>query len=131
MFKTLLKISALLAFLAVFGFGASDEFSEAETIMSNADTSGKAVLGVGIKWAFGVALPLICIVAGMVMGYTQQKKKAEQDQNTNKIYFVTALAGVIGFFVYIIVAMLISRALFGDTSYIFDVITTFWKSAVT
>ena len=129
MLKTLFKVSVLLGLCAVFGFGA-DEFSEAQTTMSSADTAGKAVLGIGIKWAFSLGLPLICIAAGMCMGYMQQKKKAEQDQNTNKIYFVTAIAGVIGFFVYVIISMLVSRALFGDTSYIFDVVTTFWKSAV-
>lgn len=66
----------------------------------------------------------------MVMGYSQQKKKAEQDQNTNKIYFVTVIAGLVGFFVYILIATIISKMLFGDTSYLFNVITTFWKSAV-
>ncbi|RAX55318.1 hypothetical protein CCY99_01055 [Helicobacter sp. 16-1353] len=122
--KVFLKIALMLGIFASFGFGAN-EFNEAQTIISGADTNARSVLGTGVKWAFAVALPLICIIAGMIMGYSQQKKKAEQD--TNKIYFVTAIAGIVGVFVYVIIAMLISRALFGDTSYIFNVITTFWK----
>lgn len=129
MLKAIGKIVLLLGFFVCFGFGAN-EFNEAQNIIGSADTTGKSILGTGVKWAFAVALPIICIVAGMIMGYSQQKKKAEQDQDTNKIYFATAIAGFIGFFVFVIVAMLFSRALFGDTTYIFNVITTFWKSAV-
>lgn len=129
MLKSVIKAVLISGLFVSLGFSAN-EFGEATNIVSQADTAGKSVLGTGIKWAFGVFLPLICIAAGMIMGYKQQKKKAEQDQDTNKIYFVTAISGIIGFFVFAIVAMLVSRALFGDVSYIFNVITTFWKSAV-
>lgn len=130
MLKNIVKILLMLGIFASFGLGAN-EFSDAESIVSSASTSGKSVLGEGIKWATAVFLPLVCLIAGMVMGYSQQKKKAEQDQNTNKIYFVTIVAGLVGFFVYILIATIISKMLFGDTSYLFNVITTFWKSAVT
>ncbi|GAD17842.1 hypothetical protein [Helicobacter fennelliae] len=129
MLRNIVKILLVLGIFASFGLGAN-EFSDAENIVSSASTSGKSVLGEGIKWATAVFLPLVCLVAGMVMGYSQQKKKAEQDQNTNKIYFVTVIAGLVGFFVYILIATIISKMLFGDTSYLFNVITTFWKNAV-
>ncbi|RDU60377.1 hypothetical protein [Helicobacter sp. MIT 14-3879] len=129
MLKNILRVVFLLGIFASLGFGAN-EFNEASNIVNSADTSGRKVLGTVIKWTTSVALPIICIVAGMVMGYSQQKKKAEQDQNTNKIYFVTFIAGLVGFFVYILIATMLSQALFGDTSYIFNVITNFWKSAI-
>ena len=128
MFKVLVRVFAILGVFVSLGFGAN-EFNEAQNIISSASQSGKSVLGEGLKWATAVFLPLICLVTGMAMGYTQQKKKAEQDQNTNKIYFVTAIAGLVGFFIYILIATIISKMLFNDTSYLFNVITTFWKQS--
>lgn len=119
----------MLGIFVSIGFCAN-EFSEAENIISQGSTSGKKVLGEGLKWISAVGLPIICVVAGMVMGYSQQKKKAEQDQNTNKIYFVTIIAGLVGFFVYILITTILSKLLFNDTSYLFNVISTFWKQAV-
>lgn len=127
--KKILPIILMLGFFVSLSFGAN-EFGEAENLVSTASQSGKSVLGEGIKWATAVFLPILCLVSGMVIGYTQQKKKAEQDQSTNKIYFVTVVAGLVGFFVYILIASILSKMLFGDTSYLFNVITTFWKQSV-
>lgn len=129
MLKNIVKIILMLSVFVSIGFCAN-EFSEAESIITQGSTSGKKVLGEGLKWITAVGLPIICLVTGMVMGYTQQKKKAEQDQNTNKIYFVTAIAGLIGFFVYILIATILSKLLFGDMTYLFNTISTFWKEAV-
>lgn len=119
----------MLGIFVSIGFCAN-EFSEAENIIAQGSTSGKKVLGEGLKWITAVGLPIICLVTGMVMGYSQQKKKAEQDQNTNKIYFVTAIAGLVGFFIYILITTILSKLLFNDMSYLFNVISTFWKEAV-
>ncbi|MBD5165143.1 hypothetical protein [Helicobacter sp.] len=75
-------------------------------------------------------MPFVCIIAGAILGYSFQKKKSEQEQNTTKIYVVTAISAIVGFFVYAIVATIVSRALFGDANYIFQVINDFWKEAV-
>lgn len=109
---------------------SADEFDAVNDILSGGDKAGKKALGTGVTWAFGVVLPFICIVAGAILGYSFQKKKSEQEQNTTKIYVVTAISAIVGFFVYAIVAMVISRALFGDANYIFQVINDFWKEAV-
>lgn len=129
MLKNIIKIFLMLGIFVSIGFCAN-EFSEAENIIAQGSTSGKKVLGEGLKWITAVGLPIICLVTGMVMGYSQQKKKAEQDQNTNKIYFVTAIAGLVGFFIYILITTILSKLLFNDMSYLFNVISTFWKEAV-
>lgn len=97
----------------------ADEFAEANNILSSGDSAGKTALGTLIKWVFAVALPILCIGAGTIMAYSQQKKKAEQDQDTKKIYIAMLLGAVAGFFVYVMVAMIVSRALFGDAQAIF------------
>ena len=109
---------------------SADEFDAVNDILGSGDKAGKKALGTGVTWAFGVVLPFICIIAGAILGYSFQKKKSEQEQNTTKIYVVTAISAIVGFFVYAIVAMVVSRALFGDANYIFQVINEFWKSSV-
>ena len=130
MTKTIVKIACLLGIFMSFSFGAN-EFGEAQNIINQADMAGKGVLGTIIKWTFSLALPIICMGGVTLMAYTQQKKKAEQqDQNPNKIYFVMGIAAIVGFFLYLIVTTIISYALFRDTGYIFNVISTFFKQAV-
>lgn len=109
---------------------SADEFDAVNDILGSGDKAGKKALGTGVTWAFGVVLPFICIIAGAILGYSFQKKKSEQEQNTTKIYVVTAISAIVGFFVYAIVAMVVSRALFGDANYIFQVINEFWKLSV-
>lgn len=83
MLRNIVKILLVLGIFASFGLGAN-EFSDAENIVSSASTSGKSVLGEGIKWATAVFLPLVCLVAGMVMGYSQQKKKQSRTKILTK-----------------------------------------------
>lgn len=130
--KVFFKIVLVLGAFMLLGSNLSaDEFDSVNDILNSGSKAGQQTLGVGIKWALSIVLPLICIVAGALMGYSQQKKKAEQEQNTNKIYVVTAISAVVGFFVYVIVTMIISRAFFGDATYAFNnVIFEFYKNAV-
>lgn len=95
-FLKLFLVSVVFCMFLALNLNA-DEFDEVNNILNSADAGGKKALGTGIKWAFGIVLPLICIVSGMILGYTQQKKKFEQEQNTNKIYVVTAISGIVGF----------------------------------
>lgn len=126
-----LRIALVLGVFMILGTNLSaDEFDAVNDILNSGDKAGKTALGTGIKWAFSVILPLICIIAGAIMGYSQQKKKAEQEQNTTKIYVVTTISAIVGFFVFAIVAMIMSRAFFGDSNYIFSIITDFYKEAV-
>lgn len=128
--KTMLKTIFLLGLFVSVGFSAN-EFGEAQNIISQADTAGKGVLGTGLKWFLALILPLSCMGGATILAYTQQKKKAEQqDQNPNKIYFVMGIAAIVGFFVYLIVTTIISYALTRDTGYIFNVISTFYKQAL-
>lgn len=128
--KTMLKTIFLLGLFVSVGFSAN-EFGEAQNIISQADTAGKGVLGTGLKWFLALILPLGCMGGATILAYTQQKKKAEQqDQNPNKIYFVMGIAAIVGFFVYLIIATIISYALTRDTGYIFNVISTFYKQAL-
>lgn len=128
--KTMLKTIFLLGLFVSVSFSAN-EFGEAQNIISQADTAGKGVLGIGLKWLLALILPLGCMGGATILAYTQQKKKAEQqDQNPNKIYFVMGIAAIVGFFVYLIIATIISYALTRDTGYIFNVISTFYKQAL-
>lgn len=129
--KAFLQVALIFGLLMLFSsYLSADEFDAVNDILSSGDKAGKKALGTGVVWGFGVVLPFICIVAGAILGYSFQKKKSEQEQNTTKIYVVTAISAIVGFFVYAIVAMVISRALFGDANYIFQVINDFWKEAV-
>lgn len=124
-------VLVLVAFMLLGSNLSADEFDAVNDILGNGSKAGKSALGTGMQWGLSIVLPLICIIAGAIMGYSQQKKKAEQEQNTNKIYMVTAISAVVGFFVYVIVTMILSRALFGDASFAFNnVIFEFFKDAV-
>ena len=128
---TIFKLALVLGVFMLLGsYLGADEFDEVNNILDSGDKAGKKALGTGVQWAFALILPLICVVAGMIMGYSQQKKKSEQEQNTTKIYVVTIISGIVGFFVFAIVAMIFSRMLFGDANYIFQVINEFYKQAV-
>lgn len=131
-YKTTLKVLGYCGLLGLVFGGVinADEFEEASKIVESGDSSGKAVLGLIIKWVFALILPIVCMGSGIIMAYAQQKKKAEQDQDTKKIYIAMFLGAVVGFFCYVLVAMLVSRALLGDAKQIFDVIYTFWREAV-
>lgn len=129
--KSFLRFALLFgALMCCSSFLGADEFDNINEILDSGDRAGKQALGTGVKWAFAVALPIIGMVTGMVMGYTQQKKKAEQEQNTTKLYVVTIIAGIVGMAGFILIAMFFSAALFGDKSAIFDVIQTFWRESV-
>lgn len=119
------------AFMLLGSTLSADEFDSINDTLNSGSKAGQVALGTGIKWGFGIVLPLICIITGTIMGYSQQKKKAEQEQSTTKIYVVTAISAIVGVFVYIIITSIFSRALFGDPSFIFNnVIFEFFKDSV-
>ena len=129
------RISKLffLSFIFLFSLSANlsaDEFEAANQVISGADSAGRSVLGTSVKWAFAVILPLAMFFGGMFLGYKQQKKKSEQEQETGKLYLVMGMFAIIGFFVYVIGAMFISKMLFGDFTSIFQYINEFWKSSM-
>ncbi|TNB54321.1 hypothetical protein FDW47_08275 [Campylobacter helveticus] len=118
----------LFAYAFLFSIGLhADEFGDALNTVTGASNSGKGVLGEGMRWTFAVFLPIVCMVSAGYLGYTQAKKKAEQEQASFKIYAITAMAGLIGFFVFCIIGMLLSSALFGDSKMVFDIIHQFWR----
>lgn len=129
MFKKALFLGILGTFLSLNAFGAG-EFDAMNDIIGQGDTAGRQALGTGLTWFFALALPIICILTGTIMGYTQQKKKAEQQESTTKLYLVTALSAVVGFVIYLLIVMLISKALLGDNSKLFDVIHQFFLSSL-
>ncbi|MBX7491212.1 hypothetical protein [Helicobacter turcicus] len=130
-YNSLFSLLLLCAVCMLFSTHLSaDEFGAVNDILSSGDKAGKKALGTIIVWLFGLALPIVCVASGAIMGYSQQKKKSEQEQNTTKIYVVTLISGIVGFFVFVIVSMIISRILFGDSNYIFGVINDFYRGAV-
>lgn len=119
----------LFAYAALLSIGANaDEFNEALSTVTSASNTGKGVLGEAMRWVFAVFLPLICIGTGFYLGYSQAKKKAEQEQASFKIYIIAGFSALIGFFVYCIATMLFSSALMGDSKILFSKIFDFWKS---
>ncbi|EAH9136026.1 hypothetical protein CUPS9163_08640 [Campylobacter upsaliensis] len=118
-----------LVYATLLSVGANaDEFNDALNTVTSASNTGRGVLGEGMRWVFAVFLPAIFIFTGMFLGYTQAKKKAEQEQASFKIYVITGISALIGFFVYCIAAMLFSSALFGDSKAIFERIYEFWRT---
>ncbi|TXE84186.1 hypothetical protein FPD46_01345 [Campylobacter peloridis] len=119
---------ALAIFLLTSNLFGADEFSEAANAIEGASEGGKSILGVIISWGFSLVLPVISVVIGVALGYKFQSKKSEQDQSTGKLYLVLAGCAIAGFFVYVIVAMLFSRILFGDMNEMFTRIYEFWRT---
>lgn len=108
----------------------ADEFDNINDIMGGGDKAGKKALGTIVIWGVALILPVICIISGAIMGYSFQKKKSEQEQNTTKLYVVTGGAAIVGFMLFIGVTMIISTALLGDKSAMFQVITNFWRASL-
>ncbi|CAD7289541.1 hypothetical protein LMG7974_01618 [Campylobacter majalis] len=126
--KRFLFSIVLLLGLTSFGFGA-DEFSEAANVVSSASTSGKAIVKESMQWLFALVLPSALMVTSAFLAYRFEKQKSEQDKETSKIYTKMAIATLGGFFVYIAIAMLVSRWFFGDFTSIFSkVIYAFFTS---
>ncbi|EOH5771165.1 hypothetical protein ACL90S_001492 [Campylobacter coli] len=119
-----------MVFLTCVSLNAADEFDSAVSTINSAETSFMSILGFAVRLVLGFGLPLGCMILGGYLGFAQAKRKAEQDQSTFKIFFVTAVCAVIGFFVFVVTAMLISSGLYGNSSYVFEnVIYEFWKNA--
>ncbi|ECK2550126.1 hypothetical protein FQW77_08605 [Campylobacter jejuni] len=115
-------------FSSIYLGAATDEFSEAANAIQSASDSGKSILGAVFGWGFSVVLPLVAMVVGIILGYKFQSKRAEQDQSTLKLFVILGGCAVAGFFVYVIIAMLFSRALLGDFSAILTKVYAFWNS---
>lgn len=123
------KIAFFVAlFSSIYLGAATDEFSEAANAIQSASDSGKSILGAVFGWGFSVVLPLVAMVVGIILGYKFQSKRAEQDQSTLKLFVILGGCAVAGFFVYVIIAMLFSRALLGDFSAILTKVYAFWNS---
>ncbi|EAL1630082.1 hypothetical protein F1O51_08200 [Campylobacter coli] len=119
-----------MVFLTCVSLNAADEFDSAVSTINSAETSFMSILGFAVRLVLGFGLPLGCMILGGYLGFAQAKRKAEQDQSTFKIFGVTAVCAVIGFFVFVVTAMLISSGLYGNSSYVFEnVIYEFWKNA--
>lgn len=119
----------ILAYITLLSVGANaDEFNDALNTVTSASNTGRGVLGEGMRWVFGLLLPVVCIGMGFWLGLTQAKKKAEQEQGSFKIYVIAGISALVGFFVYCIVAMLISSALMGDSKLLFEKIYEFWRA---
>ncbi|EAB5282029.1 hypothetical protein CT954_01320 [Campylobacter jejuni] len=118
-----------LVYATLLSVGANaDEFNDALNTVTSASNTGRGVLGEGMRWVFAVLLPAVCMFTAGFLGYTQAKKKAEQEQASFKIYVITGISVLIGFFVFCIVAMLFSSALFGDSKAVFERVYEFWRT---
>lgn len=123
-----IKVWVFLACSAVTA-SAADEFTNAANTISTAGKTGMGVLGTGLLWLFAVFLPWGCILGGMILGYKNTKKQAEQDQDSMKIYIMMGVYGVVGLFVFVIVTSLVSLGILGDSTKLFSNIYAFYKEA--
>lgn len=128
--NTVIKVWAFLVCSAVTAFGANDEFSQAASTIGTAGKTGASVLGTGLIWFFAVFLLWGSILGGMILGYKNTKKQAEQDQDSMKIYIMMGVYAVVGLFVFIIVTSLVSLGILGDGSALFKKIYEFYKTSL-
>ncbi|ECL6143823.1 hypothetical protein ABZL51_001629 [Campylobacter jejuni] len=126
--KNTKQIMFLMALFFTIHLNAADEFAEAAEAIGSASEGGKTILGAIMSWGFSVVLPLIAMIVGVALGYKFQSKKAEQDQSTFKLFVILAGCAIAGFFVYAVIVMLISRALYGDFNELANKIYDFWRS---
>ena len=94
-----LKIQAFLSVSAVSAF--ADEFTDIANAVIEVSKDGMSVFGTIMIWFFAVFLPIGCILGGILFGYKQRNKQAEQDKNSIKIYIIFAY-GFVGLFVFIV-----------------------------
>lgn len=123
-----LRIWVFLSVSAVSAF-ADGEFTDAANVVGQASKGGLTVFGTIMIWFFAVFLPIGCILGGMLLGYKQTKKQAEQDQDSMKIYLMIGLYAIVGFFVFIIVAVVCGKALLGEMNALLLKIYDFYKLA--
>lgn len=128
--------SFTLAFLffglfANFAFGV-DGFSDIETTLKEGSDTGQISLGIILKWAFAVVLPLICMVGSAIYGFMQTKQKLDSQNQGGawKLALSTAGYAILGGFAFYLVASLFSLVLFGDFGKITDIINEFYLQSV-
>lgn len=124
-----IKVWAFLVCSSVTAFGA-DEFDAAASTIGKAGKTGASVLGTGLIWFFAVFLLWGSILGGMILGYKNTKKQAEQDQDSMKIYIMMGVYGVVGLFVFVIITSLVSLGILGDSTLLFKKIYEFYKTSL-
>jgi hypothetical protein len=118
----LLVLGALTAL-----FAQTSDFDAIGNVIEDADSVGKGILGMGVKWLIGL-LPLILFIVGIFGGMKYAKRQAEQDQDSTKIYVSAAIGGIIGSMVGLLLIALIGTALMGDSSAGLGVLQNFWQT---
>ncbi|MDR1285374.1 MAG: hypothetical protein LBJ88_04150 [Campylobacteraceae bacterium] len=123
--KNLLILLVLGALTAVCAQSGGD-FGEIEGVISSADSAGKGILGMGVRWLIGL-LPLILFVVGIFGGIKYAKRQADQDQDSTKIYVSAAIGGIAGSMVGLLLIALIGAALLGSSAEGLGVLRSFWS----
>ena len=127
-----MKLGAMFFAICLFQLQilSADQFSDSVQIMKDASDSGKQALGIGFIWAFGLFLPIACILMSVFLGYKFAKQKADQDKDNKVIFWALLISVGIGIFVDAFVTMGISKAMTGDSMKIFNAIWKFITSAL-
>lgn len=124
-----IRVWAFLICSAVTAF-ASDEFTKAQETIGTAGKTGASVLGTGLIWLFAVFLLWGSILGGMILGYKNTKKQAEQDQDSMKIYIMMGVYAIVGLFVFVIVTSLVSLGILGNSTALFKSIYGFYETSL-
>ncbi|MBR8466509.1 hypothetical protein KDE13_09200 [Campylobacter sp. faydin G-140] len=122
-----LSILALLL-VANFAFGAG-EFDNVNNVVSNLDQTASATAGLGLKTIMAW-LPIGLFLTGVILGYTYSKKKADQEQDSNKVIYTCIIAAVLGAIVGVLIDALIGAFLMQDSAKGLQVLKDYWTNAL-
>lgn len=122
-----MRLFMLLGLIGVsLSFGASD-FTEFDSVVTEADTSAKTAVGVFGTWFIGL-LPLVGLAVGILGGMKYLRKHSNgQEENFAKELGYGGIGAFIGLLVAIVFITAMGTGLMGDSSLAFNVLNTFWK----
>lgn len=132
------KILLLLTVVGIgIAFGAdpaggtsAEEFNKFSSVVSSADSSAKATMGVVGKWLIGM-LPLVCLIIGIFGGLRYLKKKSNgQEENFAKELGFAAGGAFLGLVVSFVLITSIGTGLLGASAEAFTILNVFWKEVL-
>lgn len=125
--KKILTTLFLICAIGVYAFASDGEFSGVDSAISNADTSGRKFLAIGVKWFLG----LVAVVLGFMGGFKTRAYALKQAGQNNEDPLKANLAGIGGFiacfFGSIVIIAVFGGALSGDSSNAITAMQNFWK----
>ena len=116
----------MMAAVAAVAIHAGD-FDAVDNTVAAIDTSSRTSMGTVGKWIVGI-IPLAALLLGAFAGFMHQKKKGEQEKDTNKAIIYMIVGGILAASAGVFFDAILGAVLMGDSAKGLQVLTTFWSN---